>query len=309
MSEQEKRQPSEKVKAAGDVAVAEAEVVRLFDEGRRLHEAGEDSEAYQLFQDAFVLAQEQLPSDHPRLASAYANLAMVEQNPMVARRLLSSALKMERRATPPDQERIVALLSNLAVIHQDLDEPKAARRVFEEAISILESMPKTHSRRLELASLCFQLAVLLQEGGENSRASELIWSSIFLTGLEQGVRCEPVALYLYHLATLELKEQPSNAFLFARVSLWLLLRMEERTDRRFFETLAQRVRELERGEPCTEHTSLVAAWIVENDSGSREFFPELRRAMEQSDPVSPTIESLEQFLVKLQGSIGDCRDW
>ena len=290
---------------------AEAEILRLFAQARRALASHDETEAYHLFRSAVSVAERSLPPDHPRLSSAYTNLAMVEESPARAKQLLEAAIRIERKhseslSLDAAPDRMVTLLTNLAVIHQDLDDVEASQQCFEEAIERLERQPPTHSTRMELASLYFQLSMLLQENDACTRAAELLWSSIFLAGREQGVRCESVALYLYHMATLEREAKPASAFLCARVALYLLLKMEKRTDRRFFETLAHRVRDLERGEPCTEHTSLVASWIVENDPEAREFFVGLRDAMQNPAPMPPQIDVLETFLAKLEYNIAHC---
>ncbi|MDO4557493.1 MAG: tetratricopeptide repeat protein [Planctomycetia bacterium] len=296
-----------------DEIEAETEVMRLFTRARQRLAAHDETEAYHLFQTAVTAAERSLPPDHPRLSSAYANLAMVEESPARAKKLLEAAIRIERKnaeslALDAAPDRIVTLLTNLAIIHQDLDDVDASQQCFEEAIERLERQPPTHSTRMELASLYFQLAMLLQENNHCERAAELLWSSIFLAGREQGVRCESVALYLYHMATLEKGANPASAFLCARVALYLFLKMEERTDQRFFETLARRVRDLERGEPCTEHTSLIASWIVENDPDAKDFFLGLCSAMQHPDPLPAQIAVLETFLTKLERNIASCDD-
>ena len=286
------------------IADSEAEISKLFALANQKLAQHDETEAYQLFDQAVVFAERFLPGDHPKRASAYANLAMMEEHPGRAKSLLESAIQIERQV--PNTTRLPTLLSNLAVIQQDLEEPDAALRSFEEAISLLETQTVTLEQQTQLASRYFQMAILLQEMDEVERAVDVLWSSIFISGRDT-VRCEAVALPLYYMATFELNQNHlEHAVLYARVSLYILLLLEENTGRRFFETLAQRIQELEKGAPCTEHSSLIAAWIVEHDPDARTFLPALRQMIQNPDQESEERDSLEKFLTRLSQKITEC---
>ncbi|MDD3468951.1 MAG: tetratricopeptide repeat protein [Thermoguttaceae bacterium] len=280
------------------------EISKLFAQAHQKLAQHDEMEAYLLFDRAVAFAERFLPNDHPKRASAYANLAMMEENPGRAKSLLESAIQIERQV--PNTTRLTTLLSNLAVIQQDLEEPESALQSFEEAISLLESQTPTSVRQTQLASLYFQMAILLQEMEETGRAVDILWSAIFIAGRDT-VRCEAVALHLYYMATFELSQNHlTPAVLYARVSLYILLLLEENTGHRFFETLAQRIQELEKGAPCTEHSSLIAAWIVEHDPEAKAFLPSLRQMIQNPDQESAERAQLERFLAKLSQKIAEC---
>jgi tetratricopeptide (TPR) repeat protein len=132
---------------------------------------GNLSEARTLLEQAITFKQRAHTSDHPTLATSYANLALVELeqgNLPEALRLSQRALAIDQLAYPADHPTLATGYLNLGLVEHALGNLEEAQRLMHAAIGIFDKARTTD--HLDLAACCFHLALVERDAGSTAEA-------------------------------------------------------------------------------------------------------------------------------------------
>jgi tetratricopeptide (TPR) repeat protein len=174
-----------------------------------LQTQGQAAAARPLLERALVIDEAAYGPDHPTVAAALSNLALVLKylgQASAARPLLERALTIAEATYGPDHPTVAGLLGNLATTLQDLGQANAARPLLERALTIAEATygpdHPTVATRLN------NLATVLQDLGQAEAARPLLERALRINEATHGPDHPKTRLARSYLASLDGPSEP-----------------------------------------------------------------------------------------------------
>jgi CHAT domain-containing protein/endonuclease YncB( thermonuclease family) len=176
---------------------------RLSQQVIQLYQAGRYAEAVPLAQKVLAIREKALGPEHPDVAQALNNLAMLYQaqgDYGRAAPLYQRSLAIREKALGPEHPQVALSLNNLASLYQDQGDYGRAAPLYQRSLAIREKALGPEHR--DVAISLNNLALLYQNQGDYGRAAPLYQRSLAIYEKALGPEHPSVALSLNNLAML-----------------------------------------------------------------------------------------------------------
>jgi CHAT domain-containing protein/Tfp pilus assembly protein PilF len=193
----------EELRAATDNDRALQEAYRLIEKYLKLRRAGRYDEALPLVERALQIRQSVLSLEHPSVAHALNNLAVLHMDKgdyARAEPLFIRALGIRERALGPEHPDVAQSLNNLAILYLNKGAYAKAEPLYRRALSIWEKA--LGPEHFQVAGFLNNLGVLYRNKGDYVKAEPLFQRALSIWEKALGPEQPEVALALNNLATL-----------------------------------------------------------------------------------------------------------